>query len=220
MVETRGQQVVDQSPLGSGDLQGVTAEGDVVATTVCSGNALNHAVSAPSADPSANTLRSEHTDKEGLASREGADSPTHISMSFRENESECADSVNVPQDVNAHLLDVTPHVWNGTGIIGSIQETGSCPSVEGAAGGATSAAFGAFFNGPPRGYPAGQPLIFGDLSSGAISVNPCSHCSVTSLFGLPIPVYTGTVQAGAPCIAPMGAACARSALLTPRPTYG
>ncbi len=50
MVQTRGQQARDQSPLDSGTLRGITAEGDIVTTTVCSGNALKHTVPAPGAD--------------------------------------------------------------------------------------------------------------------------------------------------------------------------
>ncbi len=52
MVQTRGQQIGDQSTSGRGALQGITAEGDMVATTVSSGNTLKHAVSAPSAEHS------------------------------------------------------------------------------------------------------------------------------------------------------------------------
>ncbi len=43
MVQTIGQQTKDQCPPGRGALQGVTAEGDAVATTVSSGNTLKHA---------------------------------------------------------------------------------------------------------------------------------------------------------------------------------
>ncbi len=68
MVQTRGQQAGNQSPLGNGALSGITAEGDEVATTVCSGNALKHTVPAPDADHNANTLQSACTDKENLAS--------------------------------------------------------------------------------------------------------------------------------------------------------
>ncbi len=57
-----------QSPLGSGGLRGVTTEGDAIAMTVCSGNALKHTVPAPGGDHSANALRSACADKESLAS--------------------------------------------------------------------------------------------------------------------------------------------------------
>ncbi len=102
--------------------------------------------------------------------------------------------------MNEHLLSATQHIGNGTGITGSLRETGSCASVEGAVGGATSTACGTFFDCPQREYPTGQPLVFGDLSSGAISVNSCSHHGVPNLLGLPTPVYTGTVQTGAPLV--------------------
>ncbi len=49
MVQTRGQQTGDQSPPSRGALCSVTAEGDVVATTISSGNNLKHAVSVPGA---------------------------------------------------------------------------------------------------------------------------------------------------------------------------
>ncbi len=68
MEQTRGQEAGDQSPLGSGTLQGVTTEGDTVAMTICALNTLKHTVPAPGADHSANTLQSTHVDKEGLAS--------------------------------------------------------------------------------------------------------------------------------------------------------
>ncbi len=67
MVQTIGQYAGDQSPLSSGALQGVTAEGDAVAMTMCPGNALKHAVSAPSADRSTNFLQCACADQESLA---------------------------------------------------------------------------------------------------------------------------------------------------------
>ena len=85
------------------------------------------------------------TDKESLASREGAASPTHVSASIQENE---RDSVNVPRDVNAHL-SATPHAGDGAGVVGSVQETESCPGVEEAVGGVTNTAYDNLFNAPP-----------------------------------------------------------------------
>ncbi len=70
MVQNRRQRAEDQSPLGSGALRGITAEGDAVATTMCPGNALKHAISVPSADR--NALRGVRADKESLASMERA----------------------------------------------------------------------------------------------------------------------------------------------------
>ncbi len=123
--------------------------GDVAATTVCSGNVLIHTVSAPGADHSANALWGTHTDKESLASRQVADCPTHVSMRIRENEHERVDSVNVPRNVNTHLLGATPHDGDGAGVTSSFWETGSCPGVEGVVGGANFTACSAFFDGPP-----------------------------------------------------------------------
>lgn len=133
MVQTRGQQVGDQFPLdvGSGALQGFTAEGDGVATAVCSGSTLKHAVSPPGSGYSANTPRSTCADKESFPSCEGAESPTHVSVSVRENEHERVNNVNVPQDVNVHPLCATPHDGNDTGATDSLRETGSCPPLRG-----------------------------------------------------------------------------------------
>ncbi len=68
------------------------------------------------------------------------------------NKRQHADNMNVLRDMKAHPLGAIPHTGDGTGIAGSLRETGSCPSIEGAVGGATSAAYGTFF-GPPRANP-------------------------------------------------------------------
>ncbi len=78
MVHTRGQETGYQSPSGCGTLRGITAEGDVVTTTVSSGNTLKHVVSVPSTKHSAAVLA-------GGGSRdpvfpEGAGSPTPTSV--------------------------------------------------------------------------------------------------------------------------------------------
>ncbi len=86
MVQSRGQQAGDQYRLGSGTLRDITTEEEAVARTVCSGNALKHTVPAPGADHSANALWGVRADKESLASRKGADSPTHVRVSARGNE--------------------------------------------------------------------------------------------------------------------------------------
>ena len=111
-----------------------------------------------------------HADKESLLSGDWNDSSSHVSMSVRKNERVCADSGNIPRDISTHPLRATPHARDGIGVTGSLPETGSCPSIEGAVGGANGAVCSAFFKGPPRGYPAGEPLVLGDPSSGAISV--------------------------------------------------
>ncbi len=109
--------------VGDGALRGVTAEGDAVTTTVCSGNTLKHAVSAPSADHSASALQSPHADKESLSSWLGACSPTHQSAGFHENGREHADSMNILQNVNAHPLSGTPHTGDGTEVTDSLRVT-------------------------------------------------------------------------------------------------
>ncbi len=113
--------------------------------TVCSGNNLKHAVSAPSTEQSNNIPQRAHADKESLASREGADSPNNASVNIHETGHERTDGANVPWGVNMHLLGDTPHNGNGTKVTGKNWETGSCPGVEGAVGGATSTANSAFF---------------------------------------------------------------------------
>ncbi len=72
-------------------------------------------------------------------------------MSARESELEHADSLNVPQDINTHLLSATPYAGDGAGVVGSLRETGSCPCVEGAVGGVTSVAHSTLFNAPLEG---------------------------------------------------------------------
>ncbi len=120
--------------------------------------------------------------------------------------------MSIPQGMTTHLLGATPHAGDGTGVTGGLRETGGCPGMGGGAvGGVSSAAHSTLYNAPPRGYPVGQPIVFGDLSSGAATADLGSHSGVPNRFGLPAPVYTGTVLAGAPSIAPTAAASARSA---------
>ncbi len=83
--------------------------------------------------------------------------------------------MNIPRDVSTPL-SATPNTRDGTGVTGSIRETGSYPGIEGAVGGAAGAAYGAFFDGVPN--------LFRHLAS----------------------VYAGTVHSRARCIAPATAA--------------
>lgn len=119
-VQIRGQQAVDQSPIdvGGGTLRGITVEGDEVTTTAYSGSPLNHV----RADHSTNGLWSMHTDKESLASWEGACSPIHISTGIHENEGEHTESVNFPWVMNVHPPGVTIHTGD-TEITSSLRET-------------------------------------------------------------------------------------------------
>ncbi len=64
---------------------------------------------------------------------------------------------------------------------------------------------------PPRRHPVSQPIIYGDLNSGTVTINLGSQSSVPNLFGLPAPVYAGTVPSGASYTTPMAAVSARSA---------
>ncbi len=67
------------------------------------------------------------------------------------------------------------------------------------------------YSAPPHRHPVGQPTVFGDLSSGAVTANLGSRSGVPNLFGLPAPVYAGTVPAGAPNTVPVAAALEKSA---------
>ncbi len=129
MVQTRGQQTGDQSPPGLVALQGITAEGDMVAMTVSSGNTLKQTVPVPGADHSAflrqpSFLREHNfpqralTDQESLTPPQGVGSLTQDSVSARENRCEHADSVSVPRGMNTHLLGATPHAGDGTRVTG------------------------------------------------------------------------------------------------------
>ncbi len=82
MVQTRGQQMGDQSPLSHGALRGVTDEGDAASTAVASGNTLKHAVSAHTAEHSGAVLAGGGSGRDGPVSPLGAGSPTTISVSI------------------------------------------------------------------------------------------------------------------------------------------
>ncbi len=57
--------------------------------------------------------------------------------------------MSIPWGMNAHLLGATPHARDGTGVTGSLRETGGCPGMEWAVGGVTSAADSTLYNAPP-----------------------------------------------------------------------
>ncbi len=198
MVQTRGQQTGDQSPPGRGALRGVTAEGDTVATTVSSGNTLKHAVSAPSAEHSAVIPAGGGSGQEGSVSPAGTGSPTSA-------------SVSVPRGVSAQPLGIVSQAANGARMTNSPRATEGCSGIEGVVGGVVSAAHHALYGAPPHRHPVSQPIVYGDLSSGVVTVKVGSQIGVPNLFGLPAPVYAGKVLAVAPNTAPTAAACARSA---------
>ena len=80
-------------------------------------------------------------------------------------------SMSIHKSVNVHHLGATPPAGIGREVKGSIWETGSCPSVEGA----VPDAYSAFLGVPPQRYPIGQLLVYGDLSGSTISVNKYLH---------------------------------------------
>ncbi len=196
-MQTRGQQSGDQSPLGRGALRGITAEGDAVATAVSLGNTLKHGVSAPSTEHSAAVLAGGGSGQEEPVSPLGAGSPTPV-------------SVSVPMGSSAHPLGVVSHAGDGARMTDSPRVTKGCSGIEGAVGGLASAAHPALYSVPPCRNLVSQPIIYGDLNSGPVTMNLGPQSGMPNLFGLPAPVYTGTVLAGAPNTAPKAAACARS----------
>ena len=198
MVQTRGQQTGDQFPPGRGTLRGVTAEGDAVATTVSSGNTLKHAVSLPSTEHSAAVLVGSGSGRYSPVSPAGARSPTSA-------------SVSVPRGRSVQPPGIISHAGDGARMTDSPRVTEGCSGIKGAIGGLASTAHHALHSAPPRRHPVSQPIIYSDLNSGAVTTNLGSQSGVPNLFGLPAPVYAGTVLVGAPNTAPMAAACARSA---------
>ncbi len=132
-------------------------------------------------------------------------------MSAHENECERTNSVSVPQHMNTHFVSATLHAGDGTGVTGSLLETGGCLGVKGAVSGVTSSAHSTLYNTPLQGYPVGQTIVFGDLSSGTMTTNLGSQSGVPNVFSMSAAAYAGTMPAGVPSTAPMAAARARSA---------
>ncbi len=168
MVQTRGQQTGDQSPPGRGALWGITAEGDAVATTVPSGNTLKHAVSAPSDEHSATIPRGAYTGWERLVSPVGTGSLTQAGVSSPENGRERVVGVSVSRGVSSHPLGAVFQAGDGAGITESLRETEGCSGIEGAVCGVTSTTHNTLYSVPPCRHPVGQPIVFGDLGSGAV----------------------------------------------------
>ena len=192
MVQTRGQQTGDQSLSVHGALLGVTAEGDAASTAVSSGSTLKHAVPAPSAEHSAAVLAG------GGSGWNEPVSPTTI-------------SVSVPMGASVQPLDVVSQAGNGIQMTDSQRMTKGCSGIGGTVGSLARAGHHALYSVPPHRNPISQPIIYGDLSSGPVTMNLGSQSGVPNLFGLPAPVYAGTVPAGQSNTTPMAAAHARSA---------
>ena len=75
--------------------------------------------------------------------------------------------------------------------------TQGCPVIDGAIGGSANVSHHVLYSAPPPRNPISQPIIYGDLSSGPVTMNFGSQGGVPNLFGLPAPVHAGTVPAGA-----------------------
>ncbi len=198
MVQTRGQQVRDQSPSGRGALWGVTAEGDAASTTVTSGHTLKHAVSAPSAEHSVAVLAGSGSGRDEPVSPLGAGSLTTT-------------SVSVPMGAIALPSGVVSQAGKGVQMTDRQGVIKGCSGIDGAVGGMASAGHHALYSVLPPRNPISQPIIYGDLSSGPVIMNFGSQGGVPNLFGLLAPVHAVTVPAGASNPAPTAAECARSA---------
>ena len=85
-----------------------------------------------------------------------------------------------------------------------------CSVIEGAIGGSANAGHHVLYSVPLPRNPISQPIISGDLSSGPVTTNFGSQDGVNNLLGLPAPVHTGTVLAGASNTVLTAAAHARS----------
>ncbi len=112
--------------------------------------------------------------------------------------------------MSAQPLAMVSHPGDGAKVTDSPRVIEGCSGIQGAVGGLASAAHHALYSVPPCRHPVSRPIIYGDLNSGPVTMNLVSQSGVPNLFGLPAPVYAGTVPAGALNTAPKAAACARS----------
>ncbi len=198
MVQTRGQQTGDQSPSSHGALRGVTAEGDAASTAVTSGSALKPAVSVPNTEHSAAVLAGGSSGWDGPVSQLGAGSPTTI-------------CVSAPMAASALITGIISEAGDGVQMTDSQRVIQCCPVIDRAIGSSANAGHQVLYSALPPRNPISQPIIYGDLSSGPVTTNFGSQGGVPNLFGLPAPVHTETVPAGASNTIPTAAACARSA---------
>ncbi len=186
MVPTRGQQAGDQSPSSRGALRGVTAEGDP-------GTTLKPAVSVPSTEHSAAILAVSGSGRDGPVSPLGAGFPDTISMS-------------TPMGASTLTMGIAPKAGDGVQMTDSQRVTQGCPVIDGAIGGSANAGHHVLYSAPLPRNPISQPIIYGDLCSGPVTMNFTSQGGVPNLFGLPAPVHAGTVPAGASNTVPTAAA--------------
>ncbi len=112
--------------------------------------------------------------------------------------------MSVPRGMSAHPLSIVSQAGVGARMTDSPRVTEGCSGIEGAIGGLASAAQHAVYSVPPRSHPISQAILYGDLNSGAVIMNLGSQGGVPNLFGLPAPVYAGTVPSGAPNTARKG----------------
>ncbi len=199
MAQTTGQKTGDQSPSGCGALRGITAEGDAASTAVTSGNTLKHAVSAPGAEHSAAVL---------AGGGSGRDEPVSPLV---DSGSSTTISVSVPMGASALPSGVVSQAGSGVQMTNSQGMSKGCSGIEGAVGGLANGGHHALYSVPPHRNLISQPIFYRDLSSGPVTANFSSQGGMPNLFGLPAPVYAGTVPSGASNTAPTGAARARSA---------
>ncbi len=108
-------------------------------------------------------------------------------------------------------LGIVSQAGDGARMTDSPRVTEGCSGIERAVGGVASTAHHTLYSAPPHRHPACQPIVYGDLGSGAVSMKLGSQSSVPNLFGLPASVYADAVPAGAPNTGSTAAACARSA---------
>ncbi len=106
---------------------------------------------------------------------------------------------------------VVSQAGNGVQMTDSQGVTKGCSGTDGVVGGLANTDHRALYIVPPHRNPISQPMMYGDLSSGPVTMNFSSQGGVPNLFGLPAPVYAGTVLAGASNTAFTAAACGRSA---------
>ena len=198
MVQTRGQQSGDQSPSSRGALRGVTAEGDAVSIAVTSGVTLKPAASVPNTATSAAVLAGSSAGRDSSVSPLGAGASHTISVSTPMGASALATSVP-PRTGDGFQLTDTPRVVQG------------CSVTAGAKGSSASAGSHILYQALTPRNPISQPIVYGDLSGGPVTTSFGSQGGVPNLFGLPAPVHTGTVPAGATSTVPTAAARATSA---------
>ncbi len=148
---------------------GVTAEGDAASTAATSGSTLKHAVSVPSAEHSAAVLAGGSSGQDEPVAPLGAGSPTTL-------------SVSAPISASALPSGVVSQAGNGVQMTDSQGVTQGYSGIDGAMSGSASAGHHVLYNVPLHRNPIRQPIIYGDLSSGPVTMNFGSQSGVPNLF--------------------------------------